>query len=79
MEDGYFDMCLVHVPVGHRNLGQSWRELVRAKEEGLCRSVGVSNFRVEDLEVIERSGSEVPTVNQVSIHEGVHGTVRAKV
>lgn len=64
MQIEYVDMCLIHVPVGHRDLGETWRGLVKAREEGLCRSVGVSNFGVEDLEVLLGSG-EVPAVNQV--------------
>ena len=63
---GYVDMCLIHEPVGHRDLVETWKELVRAKEEGLCRSTGVSNFRVEDMELLRDSGAELPTINQVS-------------
>ena len=63
---GYVDMCLIHEPVGHRDLVETWKDLVRAKEEGLCRSIGVSNFRIEDIELLKASGTELPTVNQVS-------------
>ncbi|KAI0747282.1 NADP-dependent oxidoreductase domain-containing protein [Irpex lacteus] len=71
MQLEYVDMCLIHVPVGHRDLGETWKGLVRAREEGLCRNVGVSNFGVEDLEVIVGSG-EVPAVNQIEFHPYVY-------
>ncbi|KAF8892477.1 NADP-dependent oxidoreductase domain-containing protein [Infundibulicybe gibba] len=36
--------------------------------EGLTRSIGVSNFRVEDLEVILDGAVVTPAVNQIELH-----------
>ncbi|KAI0086155.1 Aldo/keto reductase [Irpex rosettiformis] len=62
---GYVDMCLIHEPVGHRDLVRTWREVMGCKEAGLCRSIGVSNFRVEDLELLKSNYTDLPTVNQI--------------
>jgi 2,5-diketo-D-gluconate reductase A len=37
----------------------------RAREEGLARSIGVSNFGVTDVEAVLATGGEPPVVNQV--------------
>jgi diketogulonate reductase-like aldo/keto reductase len=63
------DLALIHWPNPSQGLyAQAWRALVAAREEGLVRSVGVSNFTREHLEhVIEDSGV-TPAVNQVELH-----------
>jgi 2,5-diketo-D-gluconate reductase A len=63
------DLYLIHWASPARNLYvESWRALVQLREEGLARSVGVSNFPVEHLErAIEATGA-VPVINQVELH-----------
>lgn len=61
----YVDLLLVHEPVPHKDLKQTWKEVERCKEEGLTRSIGVSNFRVQDLEEIRDGATASPVVNQV--------------
>ena len=46
----------------------TWRAFERIHEEGGSRTIGVSNFRVEDLEMLEREAEMLPTVNQVELH-----------
>ena len=38
------------------------------KEQGRIRSIGVSNFRVEDLELIEAETGVLPVLNQIEVH-----------
>jgi 2,5-diketo-D-gluconate reductase A len=45
-----------------------WRALVRLKEEGRARSIGVSNFAPEHLERIIGETGVTPAVNQVELH-----------
>jgi diketogulonate reductase-like aldo/keto reductase len=45
---------------------EQWKVLEQIKADGLARSVGVSNFREEDLLAMQGSWSVVPAVNQVS-------------
>lgn len=64
----YVDLYLWHTPVGHEGkIAEIWRGFELVKEEGLAKQVGVSNFRVRDLEEILKSNPEIlPGVNQVS-------------
>ncbi len=61
------DLYLVHFPVaGLRR--DSWRALVRLKEEGRVRAIGVSNYTVRHLEELLRDSPVPPAVNQVEFH-----------
>jgi diketogulonate reductase-like aldo/keto reductase len=65
---GHVDLYLIHWPLPGRELFlDTWRAFERIKEEGGARSIGVSNFRVEDLERLAEE-AELPTVNQIELH-----------
>jgi 2,5-diketo-D-gluconate reductase A len=63
------DLGLIHWPnpsVGRYH--EAWRALVDLREEGLVRSIGVSNFTETHLtRIIEETGV-TPSVNQVELH-----------
>lgn len=66
---GHVDLYLIHWPQPGRDLYlDTWRAFERIREEGGARSIGVSNFRIEDLERLEREAELLPTVNQVELH-----------
>jgi 2,5-diketo-D-gluconate reductase A len=66
---GHVDLYLIHWPLPSRDLFlETWRAFERIKEEGGARSIGVSNFRVEDLERLEGQAGQLPTVNQIELH-----------
>lgn len=66
---GHVDLYLIHWPQPDRDLFlDTWRAFERIKEEGGARSIGVSNFRVEDLERLEAEAEQRPTVNQIELH-----------
>ncbi len=66
---GHADLYLIHWPLPSRDLFlDTWRAFERIKEEGGARSIGVSNFRVEDLERLEQEAEQRPTVNQIELH-----------
>lgn len=46
-------------------LKKLWTEAEELKKEGLTRSIGVSNFRIKDIEAITAGGGTVPAINQV--------------
>ena len=46
----------------------AWRAFEEIYREEAARTVGVSNFRIEDLEQLERETEVRPMVNQVEIH-----------
>jgi 2,5-diketo-D-gluconate reductase A len=66
---GHVDLYLIHWPLPGKDLFlDTWRAFERIQEEGGARSIGVSNFRVEDLERLEKEADRRPTVNQVELH-----------
>jgi diketogulonate reductase-like aldo/keto reductase len=69
MELDRIDLQLIHWP--NPSVGKyvdTWRGLIEAREQGLVRSIGVSNFTEDQLtELIEETGV-VPAVNQVELH-----------
>ena len=65
----HVDLYLIHWPVPSEDrFLDTWRAFEQIKAEGRARSIGVSNFRVEDLERLEREAEELPTVNQIELH-----------
>ncbi len=70
----YVDLYLIHWPRAPTPADRlaSWRGLVKLKEEGLCRSIGVSNYTVRHLEELLADSDTVPTVNQVELHPFVY-------
>jgi 2,5-diketo-D-gluconate reductase A len=65
----YVDLYLIHWPVPTEGRAlDTWRAFERLYEEGRSRTIGVSNFRIEDLEQLEREAETQPTVNQIELH-----------
>ncbi len=65
----YVNLYLIHwpVPTEDRYL-DTWRAFERIHQEGRARTIGVSNFRVEDLERLKAEAGLLPTVNQIELH-----------
>ena len=65
----YLDLQLIHWP--NPSVGkyvEAWRALVDLREQGLVRSIGVSNFTEAHLgHIIDETGV-TPAVNQVELH-----------
>jgi 2,5-diketo-D-gluconate reductase A len=65
----YVDLYLIHWPMPGAGLYlDTWRAFEEIHSEGGARSIGVSNFRIEELETLEREAEEMPTVNQIELH-----------
>lgn len=65
----YIDLYLIHWPTPARDLiVETWKEFEALKTEGLIRSIGVSNFRLEDLERLKAEGLSTPVLNQIELH-----------
>jgi len=63
----YIDLYLIHWPVpGLRD--ESWKAFAKLHQEGLARSIGVSNYTIRHLEEMLPSVSVAPSVNQVEFH-----------
>ena len=59
----YVDLYLIHWP--ERGPTWAWPGMVRARELGYTRSIGVSNFSVSELEKVLATAAVPPAVNQV--------------
>jgi diketogulonate reductase-like aldo/keto reductase len=59
----HLDLYLVHWP--QRGPTWAWPGMERARERGLAKSIGVSNFSARDLDQVIAAGSILPTVNQI--------------
>ncbi|KAM9500295.1 putative oxidoreductase YtbE isoform 1-T1 [Clarias gariepinus] len=71
----YLDLYLMHWPdcnfLGRSNRdvrAETWRALEEMYDEGLCRSIGVSNFLIRHLEELKDNCGVTPQVNQVEFH-----------
>ncbi len=66
---GAFDLYLIHWPEPERGLYvETWRALIRLRDEGRVGSIGVSNFTEAHLARIIDATGVVPAVNQVECH-----------
>ncbi|WP_433444001.1 aldo/keto reductase [Nonomuraea sp. CA-141351] len=67
----YVDLYLIHWPLPGRGLyADTWRAFVHLQEQGLARSIGVSNFTPEQIERLVEETGVWPAVNQVELHPG---------
>ena len=65
----YVDLYLIHWPApGQDRYPDAWKALVRLREEGRARSIGVSNFAAPHLDRIIGETGQTPAVNQVELH-----------
>lgn len=65
----YVDLFLIHWPLPRVDkYVDSWRAMIKLREEGLVRSIGVSNFTAEHIERLEKETGVLPSVNQIELH-----------
>ncbi|MEV0337129.1 aldo/keto reductase [Nocardia sp. NPDC050717] len=65
----YLDLYLIHWPVPSAGrFVDTFRAFQALKSQGRVGSIGVSNFRVIDLETLIAEAGETPAVNQIELH-----------
>jgi diketogulonate reductase-like aldo/keto reductase len=70
LETKQLDLYLIHSPTLIKNgdFESTWLQFERFKREGLTKSIGVSNFTVEDLQKLLKTAHVKPAVNQIRLH-----------
>ncbi|MFD0521836.1 aldo/keto reductase [Paractinoplanes durhamensis] len=61
----HVDLWLVHWPPRGRAHPRTWQAFLAAREEGLARSVGVSNYSIEQIDELIAATGQAPAVNQI--------------
>lgn len=65
----YLDLYLIHWPLPRIDrYVDSWRALIKLRDEGLVRSIGVSNFAPAHLDRLLDETGVAPAVNQIELH-----------
>jgi 2,5-diketo-D-gluconate reductase A len=63
------DLYLIHWPTPQKNnYVDTWKALLRLREDGRVRAVGVCNFGIDHLQRLEDETGELPAINQVELH-----------
>ncbi|WP_225992718.1 aldo/keto reductase [Actinomadura rudentiformis] len=72
LDTDYVDLWLIHWPTGRDELVSTWQELVSAKDAGLVRTVGVSNYSPAQIDLLTKATGQQPAVNQIPWSPGQH-------
>lgn len=67
----YVDLYLMHGPWfadTEEELQERWAQLEALKESGRVKSIGVSNFLQEHLEILLKTAKVTPAINQIEFH-----------
>ncbi|TQR84587.1 aldo/keto reductase [Mycobacterium hodleri] len=65
----YVDAYLIHWPAGDPGVYlHSWGGMLKLREDGLTKSIGVCNFSAEDLSNVIELSYVAPAINQIELH-----------
>lgn len=69
MQLDYVDLYLIHWPVPkENNYVEAWAALIRLRDEGRAKSIGVCNFQIPHLQKLLDKTGVLPVVNQIELH-----------
>lgn len=61
----YVELVLIHRPPAGGSGRELWDGLLHAKEDGLTRDIGVSNYSIDQIDDLATHSQEMPAVNQI--------------
>jgi diketogulonate reductase-like aldo/keto reductase len=61
----YVDLWLIHWPPRGRASVPTWQEFIAVRDEGLVRSIGVSNYTTAQIDQLTNETGVTPAVNQI--------------
>ncbi|KAG0676463.1 hypothetical protein C6P40_000217 [Pichia californica] len=66
----YIDLFLLHTDSTPEGLSliDAWKEMIKLKNEGLAKNIGVSNFDIKHLEILKNANLILPQVLQIEFH-----------
>lgn len=64
----YLDQYLIHWPKDKTKTQETWKVLENIYSKGVCKTIGVSNFSINDLENLKEVSEIDPATNQIEFH-----------
>ena len=63
----YIDLLMFHWPVAGKFV-ETWKQMIELRNEGICKSLGVSNCHQHHIDLLISEMGETPSINQIEIH-----------
>jgi 2,5-diketo-D-gluconate reductase A len=73
----HVDLWLVHWPPDGQASPEVWARVVEAQQDGLARSIGVSNYSLEQIDELVSATGVAPAVNQIRWSPGIYDAATA--
>jgi len=67
LQTDYLDLYLIHWPVPGKHI-EAYKVLEQLKQEGKVKSIGISNYTIEDYEELKPHVTIKPSINQIEVN-----------
>ncbi|KAF3941192.1 hypothetical protein ABW19_dt0202105 [Dactylella cylindrospora] len=79
LKTDYVDLYLIHAPFWDEKekgitIEEAWKEMEELYEQGLTKAIGVSNFRIPELERVAKVAKIAPAINQIEYNPYLQST-----
>ncbi|NJC69029.1 aldo/keto reductase [Planosporangium thailandense] len=72
----HVDLWLIHWPPTDEARPETWREFLAARQAGLARAVGVSNYSTAQIDELIEATGQAPAINQIPWGPSYHDARR---
>ena len=66
----YVDQLLIHWPSDKQRTLETWEAFIKIYNDGKAKSIGVSNFYLNELNMLKEAGNFIPATDQVKFTPG---------